>query len=59
VASVLAGGLGTLPLAPLSKVTPAALPGVIRRMQERVQREAAPDEAARFWTATYVLMGLR
>jgi predicted transposase YdaD len=59
VESVLAGGVGTLPLAPLSEVAPEALPQVIRRMEERIRREARPDEQAVLWTATYVLMGLR
>jgi predicted transposase YdaD len=59
VESVLAGGLATLPLAPLSDVTEAVLPGVIRRMEERVRQEASPEDAGRLWTATYVLMGLR
>ena len=59
VESVLAGGLATLPLAPLSAVSPEALPGVVERMRERIGREATPDEAAHLWTATYVLLGLR
>jgi hypothetical protein len=59
VEEVLAGGLGTLPMAPLSDVSPEALPGVIRRMDERLRRETTPAEAATLWTATYVLMGLR
>jgi predicted transposase YdaD len=59
VDSILAGGLGTLPLAPLAQVTRPALPAIIRRMEERVQREAAPAAAATLWTSTYLLMGLR
>lgn len=59
VAALLAGGLSTLPLAPLADVTPAQLPAVIRRMAERLSQEASPSEAATLWTATYVLMGLR
>lgn len=59
VETALAGGLGTLPLAPLADVSPAALPAVIRRMDERVSREASVAEAALLWTATYLLMGLR
>jgi predicted transposase YdaD len=59
VASFLEGGLGTLPLAPLCDVTEPELPAVIRRMDERVSREAAPGEAATLWTSTYILMGLR
>ena len=59
VEEVLAGGLGTLPLAPLcGEVTEATLPTVIRRMEERLQ-EADPADAAKLWTATYVLLGLR
>lgn len=59
VEEILAGGLATLPLAPLSRVRQSALPGVIRRMAERVRQEASPADAGRLWTATYVLMGLR
>jgi len=59
VEQVLAGGLGTLPLAPLSaEVTKATLPLVIHRMDERLQA-AEPGEAAKLWTATLVLSGLR
>ena len=55
---VLAGGIGTLPLAPLAEVSPGALPEVLRRIGERINREP-PDQAAKLWTATYLLMGLR
>src|SRR5438874_956004 len=55
----LAGGVGTLPLAPLAAVKEPELPAVIRRMKERVSAEAPPGEEAVLWTATYVLMGLR
>ena len=55
----LSGGLGILPLAPLSAVAEAALPGVIRRMDERIRAEATADEAGTLWTAADVLMGLR
>src|SRR5688500_2297789 len=59
VESVLAGGLGTLPLAPLADVAEGELPGVLQRMEERISREAAPDEAGLLWTTTFVLLGLR
>lgn len=59
VETVLAGGIGTLPLAPLADVTEAALPGVIRRMEARTRAETTPAEQATLWTSTYVLMGLR
>ncbi len=55
----LSGGLGILPLAPLGAVAGPDLPGVLRRMEERIREEAAPHEAGRLWTATDVLMGLR
>ena len=58
-ADILAGGVGTLPLAPLAKVAGTELPAMIRRMAERVHGELPPSEAAVLWTATYVLMGLR
>ena len=37
----------------------AELPGVIRRMEERIRKEATPDEAGTLWTAADVLMGLK
>jgi hypothetical protein len=59
VEAVLAGGLATLPLAPLADVDAAELPAVVRRMGERFRSEAAPTEAGTLWTATYWLLGLR
>jgi hypothetical protein len=53
------GGLGILPLAPLSAVVESDLPAIIARMQQRIDQEATPDEAGTLWTATDVLMGLR
>ena len=53
------GGLGILPLAPISAVTEAQLPAVIRRMGERIRAETTPDEGGKLWTAADVLMGLR
>jgi predicted transposase YdaD len=58
VERLLAGGLGTLPLAPISAVTTTELPGVIRRMKERL-RGRSRAQAGDVWTATYLLMGLR
>jgi predicted transposase YdaD len=55
----LSGGMGILPLAPLSAVAEAELPGVIRRMDQRIRAEATADEAGTLWTAADVLMGLR
>jgi predicted transposase YdaD len=59
VQSLLTGSLGTLPLAPISAVTEAELPGVVAQMKQRVARETRPALAEELWTATYVLMGLR
>lgn len=59
VEDVLNGGLGTLPLAPLADVGVPGLPGVVRRMERRIDAEAAPDEAGMLWVATYLLMGLK
>ena len=46
VDAVLAGGLGTLPMAPIADVTPERLPSVLARMAERLASEATPSEAA-------------
>jgi predicted transposase YdaD len=59
VERLLSGGLGTLPLAPLGDVEPAALPAVIQKLDERFSDEAPPGEAATLWASTYILMGLR
>ena len=39
---LLAGGLGTLPLAPISAVRPEQLPDVVRRMGQRLEDKAPP-----------------
>ena len=44
VEAVLAGGLGTLPLAPISAVEPARLPEVVRQMKDRLDREAPREQ---------------
>ena len=59
VEEILTGGLGVLPLAPLSNVAESELPNVIARMKERIDAEATREEAGKLWTATNVLMGLR
>ncbi|HTU91123.1 MAG TPA: hypothetical protein VMF69_13680 [Gemmataceae bacterium] len=60
----LAGHLGTLPLAPLCRLPEnvpleEALASVIRRMDERLQREAPPQQAALLLNTAYILTGLR
>jgi predicted transposase YdaD len=58
VEELLTGNLATLPLAPIAQVSSADLPAVIRRMDERFDREADPREIGDLWAATYLLMGL-
>ena len=57
--ALLAGGLGTLPLALLTNAPVESLPGVVRQMQERLSAETGPAEEASLWTAAYILMGLK
>jgi predicted transposase YdaD len=56
VEQLLRGGLGTLPLAPISAVAQSELPNVIKRMKDRLWRV---ERAAELWTATRLLLGLR
>jgi predicted transposase YdaD len=58
VEHLLQGGVGTLPLAPIS-VTKTEAPGVIQRMRERLSTEVTPPQAATLWTETKILLGLR
>jgi predicted transposase YdaD len=55
--ALLAGGISTLPLAPISNVRPADLPSVLERMKKRLTREKR--RVRELWAATYILMGLR
>lgn len=59
VDSLLAGGLATLPLAPLSDLAGEALPAVLQRIEKRLRREASPAQADMLRAATFVLAGLR
>ena len=58
VEQLLRGGAGTLPLAPISAVTEADLPGIIEQMQRRLRRRDARRREADVWYATKVLLGL-
>jgi predicted transposase YdaD len=57
-AEILARDVYLLPLAPVSRVDDSELPDLIRRMDERIERELTPSEAPEIWSATYLLMGL-
>jgi hypothetical protein len=54
----LTAGVGLVPLAPLTDVAEPDLPGIVRRMADRINGESR-SRAAKLWTATYLLMGLR
>jgi predicted transposase YdaD len=57
--ALLTGGLGSLPLTPVSAVTEPELPEVLHRMKQRLDREVQEPERRTLWAATYFLMGLR
>ena len=59
VEPLLSGGLGLLPLAPISAVSEAELPAVVNRMKERLGKPKARSLAPRVWDATYILLGMR
>lgn len=64
VQRLLTGGLGTLPLAVLARVASRGnleqgLTRVVRQIDERLQHEAAPEEAALLMSDAYILTGLR
>lgn len=59
VETLLYGPLGLTPLAPISNVTEADVPGIVQELRIRFDREATPEFARQLWTATDILMGLR
>jgi predicted transposase YdaD len=59
VETLLAGGAGTLPLAPLAAIPRRDVRQVVQQMEERIEQCATPGEAAGIWASTYILMGLR
>jgi predicted transposase YdaD len=59
VADLLQGGLARLALAPISDVREADLPEVLAQMKQRAARLGDRGRLGRWWTAVYVLMGLR
>jgi hypothetical protein len=59
VEEVLAAGLPVLPLAPVSNVAAEKLSQVLLAISDRLARETTPEQAAEFWNATTILMGLR
>ncbi len=55
---ILNSGIGDLPLALIANVKKDELPGLVRRIQERVDVELKTDGRDQFWTTTYLLLGL-
>ena len=58
------GGLGLVPLATLGRLpagsrVPSELQSVVNRLEERVRREAAPDDVNELLSAALILSGLR
>jgi hypothetical protein len=56
---LLSGGLSLLPLAPISAVTEAELPGIIKQMERRLSTRRGRKRAPVVWAAAYILLGLR
>jgi predicted transposase YdaD len=56
---LLSGGLALLPLAPISAVTEAELPGIIKQMEQRLSSRRGRKQAPIVWGAAYILLGLR
>jgi predicted transposase YdaD len=56
---LLTGGLALLPFAPISAVTEAELPGIIKRMEQRLSQRRARKQAPLLWASSYILLGLR
>ena len=59
VESLLSGSLALLPLAPLARVEHDEVPGIIARMEARLEQESPPGQRNELWAATFLLMGLR
>lgn len=59
VERILGGGVGVLPLAPIVDVPEIEIPQVIEQIGHRFDRELPRAEAAEFWTATFILVGLK
>jgi predicted transposase YdaD len=59
LAPLLKGAVATLPLAAITDEAEPQLEGVVQQIEDRFQREAAPELAGKLSTATAVLLGLR
>jgi hypothetical protein len=59
VESLLAGGLGVLPLAPLAAIAPDRLPEVIGSIERRIGADLSRTTTDEIWASISLLMGLR
>ncbi len=57
--ALLSGGLGLLPLAVISAVTEAELPGIIKQIEQRLTSRRGRKLTPVVWGAAYILLGLR
>jgi len=57
--AILAGGVGMLPLAPLSARELDQIPIIVERLKERVDPAAVTAEISELWTSAAVMAGLR
>ena len=56
---MLAGGLGVLPLAPMTAMTPEDVPPIVEELKRHVDPAGTTHEEADFWVFTALLTGLR
>jgi predicted transposase YdaD len=56
---LLSGSLALLPFAPISAVTEAELPEIIKRMEQRLNQRRARRQSALLWASSFILLGLR
>ena len=59
IEAILAGGVGLLPLAPLSARELDDVPIIIERLKERIDPSAVAAEISEFWTSAAIMAGLR
>ncbi len=57
--AILAGGMGLLPLAPLSARELDQIPIIVERLKERVDPAAVTAEISELWTSAAIMAGLR
>lgn len=53
------GGIGLVPLVPLTNVSESELPVLLDQIRTRLKNEVEPEQIPKIWTALYVLAGLR